>query len=254
MGHREAGQVLQQILDEEGRTDKLLTQIAESERQHPGRRHGHGGHGRAPAARAPRSRSRSSKSNVRLSSAHARKAPNEISGGSELACAGGLPEPAIVMVVDGVSEDKGQERVMEQTVVALYDNLDTAQAAVKELLDNGFSRDDISVVRTNQQGDYTSGNMADDPNANAGDASGIAAGAGIGAVLGGLAGLLVGPGCAGDPRHRSRHCSRSDRHDARRRRAGRSDRRPGRARSPTWASPNLKRATTRRACAAAARW
>lgn len=29
MGHREAGQVLQQILDEEGRTDKLLTQIAE---------------------------------------------------------------------------------------------------------------------------------------------------------------------------------------------------------------------------------
>lgn len=30
MGHQEAGRVLQQILDEEGRTDKLLTQIAES--------------------------------------------------------------------------------------------------------------------------------------------------------------------------------------------------------------------------------
>ena len=87
---------------------------------------------------------------------------------------------------------------MERTVVALYDNLDTAQAAVKELLDNGFSRDDISVVRTNQQGDYTSGN-ADDPNANAGDASGIAAGAGIGAVLGGLAGLLVGLGALAIP-------------------------------------------------------
>ena len=29
MGHKEAGQVIQQILDEEGRTDKLLTQIAE---------------------------------------------------------------------------------------------------------------------------------------------------------------------------------------------------------------------------------
>jgi ferritin-like metal-binding protein YciE len=29
MGHREAGQILQQILEEEGRTDKLLTQIAE---------------------------------------------------------------------------------------------------------------------------------------------------------------------------------------------------------------------------------
>ena len=87
---------------------------------------------------------------------------------------------------------------MERTVVALYDNLDTAQAAVKELLDNGFSRDDISVVRTNQQGDYTSGNV-DDPNANAGDASGVAAGAGIGAVLGGLAGLLVGLGALAIP-------------------------------------------------------
>jgi ferritin-like metal-binding protein YciE len=30
MGHKEAGQVLQQILDEEGRADKLLTQIAEN--------------------------------------------------------------------------------------------------------------------------------------------------------------------------------------------------------------------------------
>jgi ferritin-like metal-binding protein YciE len=30
MGHREAGQVIQQILDEEGQADKLLTQIAES--------------------------------------------------------------------------------------------------------------------------------------------------------------------------------------------------------------------------------
>jgi ferritin-like metal-binding protein YciE len=29
MGHREAGQIIQQILDEEGRADKLLTQIAE---------------------------------------------------------------------------------------------------------------------------------------------------------------------------------------------------------------------------------
>ncbi len=29
MGHKEAGQVIQTILDEEGRTDKLLTQIAE---------------------------------------------------------------------------------------------------------------------------------------------------------------------------------------------------------------------------------
>jgi hypothetical protein len=89
---------------------------------------------------------------------------------------------------------------MERTVVALYDNLDTAQTAVQELLSNGFSRDDISVVRTNQQGDYVSGNV-NDPNAMSAssDASGAAAGAGIGAVLGGLAGLLVGLGALAIP-------------------------------------------------------
>jgi hypothetical protein len=85
---------------------------------------------------------------------------------------------------------------MDKTVVALFDNLDTAQTAVKELLNNGFARDDISVVRTNQQGDYTSGNTVEPGE---GDASGAAAGAGIGAVLGGLAGLLVGLGALAIP-------------------------------------------------------
>jgi hypothetical protein len=87
---------------------------------------------------------------------------------------------------------------MERTVVALYDNLETAQSAVQELLSNGFSRDDISVVRTNQQGDYTSGNV-NDPNSMSSDAGGAVAGAGIGAVLGGLAGLLVGLGALAIP-------------------------------------------------------
>ena len=84
---------------------------------------------------------------------------------------------------------------MEKTVVALFDNLDTAQAAVQELLDSGFGRDDVSVVRTNQADDYTAGNMEQTEN----DASGAAAGAGIGAVLGGLAGLLVGLGALAIP-------------------------------------------------------
>ncbi len=85
---------------------------------------------------------------------------------------------------------------MEKTVVALFDSLDTAQTAVQQLIDSGFSRDDISVVRTNQQGDYTSGNMVEGSDH---DASGAAAGAGIGAVLGGLAGLLVGLGALAIP-------------------------------------------------------
>ena len=67
---------------------------------------------------------------------------------------------------------------------------------MQELLDGGFGRDDISVVRTNQQGDYTSGNMVEPKEQ---DASGAAAGAGIGAVLGGLAGLLVGLGALAIP-------------------------------------------------------
>lgn len=85
---------------------------------------------------------------------------------------------------------------MQKTVVALFDNLGTAQEAVQELLDNGFGRDDISVVRTNQQGDYTTGEVVE---SGEGDASGAAAGAGIGAVLGGLAGLLVGLGALAIP-------------------------------------------------------
>ena len=84
---------------------------------------------------------------------------------------------------------------MEKTVVALFDNLDTAQAAVQELLARGFGRDDISVVRTNQEDDHTTGKMEQTEN----DASGAAAGAGIGAVLGGLAGLLVGLGALAIP-------------------------------------------------------
>ena len=34
---------------------------------------------------------------------------------------------------------------MERTVVALYDDLDTAQTAVQELLNNGFTRADVLV-------------------------------------------------------------------------------------------------------------
>lgn len=92
-------------------------------------------------------------------------------------------------------ETETEDPEMEKTVVALYDNLDTAQTAVRDLIDNGFSRDDISVVRTNQRGDYTTGNMAHGES----DASSAAAGAGIGAVLGGLAGLLVGLGALAIP-------------------------------------------------------
>lgn len=87
---------------------------------------------------------------------------------------------------------------MERSVVALFDTLDTAQTAVQELLNNGFSRDDVSVVRTNQQTGAAGAKTAAAGEA-ADDARGAAAGAGIGAVLGGLAGLLVGLGALAIP-------------------------------------------------------
>ncbi len=83
---------------------------------------------------------------------------------------------------------------MDRTVVAMFDDLNTAQRAMEELLRNGFDRSDISVVRANQTGEYTSNTTTD-----VGDASGMAAGAGVGAALGGLAGLVVGLGALAIP-------------------------------------------------------
>jgi hypothetical protein len=80
---------------------------------------------------------------------------------------------------------------MDRTVVALFDDMNTAQRALEELLRSGFDRNDISVVRTNE-GSATA-------TTDTGDASGMAAGAGVGAALGGLAGLVVGLGALAIP-------------------------------------------------------
>lgn len=82
---------------------------------------------------------------------------------------------------------------MDRTVVALFDDVNTAQQALEELLRSGFDRNDVSVVRTNQTGEYTSGTTTD------ADTSGAAAGAGIGAALGGIAGLVIGLGVLAIP-------------------------------------------------------
>ena len=50
---------------------------------------------------------------------------------------------------------------MDRTVVALFDDVDTAQRALEELLSNGFDRNDVSVVRTNAKGDYATGSTTD---------------------------------------------------------------------------------------------
>lgn len=85
---------------------------------------------------------------------------------------------------------------MEKTVVALFDDIDTAQRALEALISDGFDRSDVSVVRTNENGDYAAGTTTDVTTA---DTSGAAAGAGIGAALGGLAGLVIGLGVLAIP-------------------------------------------------------
>ncbi len=80
---------------------------------------------------------------------------------------------------------------MTKTVVALYDSHDAVNRAVNELVNNGFARDDISILTPNAEGEYvreTSASMEESA------AQGAGVGAGLGAALGGLGGLLVGLG------------------------------------------------------------
>lgn len=86
---------------------------------------------------------------------------------------------------------------MAKTVVALFDDLATAQRAVQSLLDSGFNSSDIALVSSNSRGEFNQyfnqqGQFTGTPTARSGAASGVAEGAGIGAVVGGLAGLGIG--------------------------------------------------------------
>lgn len=89
---------------------------------------------------------------------------------------------------------------MTRTVVALYDNFQDANSAVRELVDDGFARDDISLMASDTSGDYGRYLASDeyrnrDLNADVSAASsGAGVGASIGATLGGIGGLLVGLG------------------------------------------------------------
>jgi hypothetical protein len=84
---------------------------------------------------------------------------------------------------------------MTRTVVALFDNFQHASMAVNDLVDSGFSRQDISLMASDAEGEY--GRYLDTDmrvEEESGAAEGAGVGAGIGAVVGGLGGLLVGLG------------------------------------------------------------
>ncbi len=90
---------------------------------------------------------------------------------------------------------------MGRTVVALYDNFEDANNAVRELIDRGFRRENISFMANDQHGEY--GQALNETNVNTFQAeeanTGAGVGAGIGAAVGGLAGVLIGLGALAIP-------------------------------------------------------
>lgn len=76
---------------------------------------------------------------------------------------------------------------MSKHVVAMYEDFATARAVVEDLVNAGFSRENISIVAADSKGDYaryaTSGSGDDDVSSGEG--------AGFGAVVGALVGLGV---------------------------------------------------------------
>lgn len=79
---------------------------------------------------------------------------------------------------------------MAKTIVGLYDEVSAAQDAVRELVDSGFSREDISMVT--RDGDVE-GREGKDRGSQVGES------AGRGAIIGGVGGLLVGLGALAIP-------------------------------------------------------
>lgn len=81
---------------------------------------------------------------------------------------------------------------MSKTIVALYNNFDHAREAVEDLVEAGFSRNDISIVANNSTGEYVEGTTV----TTAEDDVTSGEGARFGAVVGGLIGLgaLLIPG------------------------------------------------------------
>ncbi len=88
---------------------------------------------------------------------------------------------------------------MPSTIVAMYDDFQSANNAVKELTDNGFSRDSISFIAHDRTGEYSQAIGSTEETEPSAAAEGAGVGAGIGAVLGGLGGLLVGLGALAIP-------------------------------------------------------
>ena len=91
---------------------------------------------------------------------------------------------------------------MAKTIVGLFDTMNEAQTVVQELVNNGFNRNEISLVANNATGEHgngntTTGGTTEDRGGHA--AEGAGTGAVGGTVVGGVIGLLVGIGALAIP-------------------------------------------------------
>jgi len=80
---------------------------------------------------------------------------------------------------------------MAKTVVGLMDNIDEAQAVVRDLVSAGIRREDIGFMANEKQAIPSSAALNESEGEAGGAASGALAGAGAGAAIGGLGGLLL---------------------------------------------------------------
>ncbi len=83
---------------------------------------------------------------------------------------------------------------MAKSVVGIFDQRSDAERAVRDLMDNGFRREDISLIAGNASGEPSEATTTTSEGM-----SSTAAGAGTGAFVGGLGGLLVGLGVLAIP-------------------------------------------------------
>jgi uncharacterized membrane protein len=88
---------------------------------------------------------------------------------------------------------------MATNIVALYDDLSTAQQVVRALRDAGIPSADISLVALDAAGEYGKYITKTTTKVKDSTADGVDAGAGVGALVGGLGGLLVGLGALAIP-------------------------------------------------------
>ena len=94
---------------------------------------------------------------------------------------------------------------MAKTIVALYDDFDTAESVTRALVESGFPREDISLMANDPSAERGSGLGGSNGVSGSGEKAesastgGTMAGAAIGGAVGGVGGLLVGLGALAIP-------------------------------------------------------